>query len=449
MKKFIYILIFLMALLLAACGREIKPEFNSTTAPTGIPTVPSAPTDPTVALTPSNIANNANLIPGDTYDVWAFQKYFNESPWYNRALSCSFGNSVAISMEHFFNNGLDEEDMQDNSTFTNEERAYLHGKWCEKYGATPWVDAVKMPVKKLNEALAVLNITVKDIKLPEDWVYYDKTDSYYAHIVKTDPISVKDIIVTKVVRNGSTVQVYWMTNEPYRDIATNEVFVYGVKMVTTLKRLSFNGGQNFSYVIVSNLPGVYTPLTFAELSTPEDFAEFIKQEWWCWRAMGCTFEKPENISLEHYFYMGLENDESKPYVPLTKEEQARIDAAYKAKFGREPYTGETRLPVEGVKEALSFLGVTLEDVKIPDIWLYDDKTASYYCWKSDAYGLVGQAVIEVVKNTDGTVKVYWESEYGIWNTATQRSYPDGTKMVMTMQAMPDGGYRILSNLPVQ
>ena len=107
------------------------------------------------------------------------------------------------------------------------------------------------------------------------------------------------------------------------------------------------------------------------------------------------------------------------------------------------------MPVKEVKEALEVLGVTLEELTIPDEWIYHAKTDSYYFWKSDAYGVVGWSVTRVDKNTDGTVKIYWESTDGIWNTETNRFYPDGTKMVMTLQGKPDGGYLILSNVPVQ
>jgi len=93
--------------------------------------------------------------------------------------------------------------------------------------------------------------------------------------------------------------------------------------------------------------------------------------------------------------------------------------------------------------------VTLSDVKIPDNWIYYDKTDSYYFWKSDAYGVVGWSVTDVAKDDEGIVKVYWETSAMHHNTATGEFWPKGVKMVMTMQAKPDGGYLILSNLPVE
>ena len=146
--------------------------------------------------------------------------------------------------------------------------------------------------------------------------------------------------------------------------------------------------------------------------------------------------------------MGLERDESKVSVALTDAEKAAIDAAYRNKFGKDPYTGESRLPVEEMTNALSVLGVTLDDVTIPNDWIYDTETDSYYFWVSDAYGLTGWAIDRVEKASNGTVRLYWQS-YDNWNTQTNEPYPNGTKMVMTMQEKPDGSYLILSNVPTE
>lgn len=186
--------------------------------------------------------------------------------------------------------------------------------------------------------------------------------------------------------------------------------------------------------------------TTPAISEEDSFQKLIKDNWWYWRAIGCDFEKPEDVSLQHYFYMGYERVPSNDYAPLTDAQKIAIDAAYKSKFGKDPYTGESRLPAAEVKKGLSVLGVSLEDVKIPDDWIYDAETDSYYFWRSDAYGLTGWTVTKVEKS-DGIVKVYWESPL-IWNTQAQMSYPKGTKMVMTMQEKSDGSYLILSNVPL-
>ena len=182
----------------------------------------------------------------------------------------------------------------------------------------------------------------------------------------------------------------------------------------------------------------------------EKFQKLIKDNWWYWRALGCTFEKPEDISAEHFFYMGLSEEDEKTFdATIAAEEQAALDDIYRQEKGKDPPTvgSAIKLPVEGINKALSILDITIEDIEIPSHWLYYDKTNSYYFWVSDAYGAVGWKVTEVEKGTNGIVKVCWQSTDNIWNTTNETVYPDGTKMVMTLQEKADGGYIVLSNVP--
>ena len=54
---------------------------------------------------------------------------------------------------------------------------------------------------------------------------------------------------------------------------------------------------------------------------------------------------------------------------------------------------------------------------------------------------------------EGIVEVYWQvdgTKFSVkhFNTSTKEYFPDYiTKMVMTLQEMPGGTYRVLSNLP--
>ena len=184
----------------------------------------------------------------------------------------------------------------------------------------------------------------------------------------------------------------------------------------------------------------------AELSTAEDFEKFIRDNTWYWRAIGCIFEKPEEIPAWFYFYLGVGD-----YAQATGEELAFILDAFQKKNPNTEnldYAHEyIRLPVAKINGALSVLGVTVEDIQIPDRWVYFDKTDAYYFWVTDAYGVTGWTVTKVEKGTEGVVAVYWETEDYYWGDPTLASPSQGAKMVMTMQQMPDGTYRILSNVP--
>lgn len=186
----------------------------------------------------------------------------------------------------------------------------------------------------------------------------------------------------------------------------------------------------------------------AELSTAEDFKEFINNNRWYWRTLGCAFEKPEDLPAYYYFYLGIGETSQQ----LTAEEQAFAKDAYQKKNPNGYYdaVSDIKLPVAKINEAMSILGVTIEDIKIPDQWVYYDKTDSYYFWVSDAYGVDRWSVTKVEKGTEGIVAIYWEAQaYG--TPAEEQPVPGrivrGHKMVMTMQLQSDGTYRVLSNLP--
>ena len=180
------------------------------------------------------------------------------------------------------------------------------------------------------------------------------------------------------------------------------------------------------------------------LTPAEEFDQLIKDNEWYWRALGCTFAAPEEISLEYYFYNGV-GDKTKE----TKEELDFIVDAYKKK--NPGYNGQynyIRMPAAKLNEGLAILGLTLDDVKIPDSWAYYDKLDTYYSWRTDAYGVIGTETTKVEIGEDGIIKVYWQTDKSLFNTSTNEHYPSGTKkMVMTLQEMPDGTLRVLSNLP--
>lgn len=186
------------------------------------------------------------------------------------------------------------------------------------------------------------------------------------------------------------------------------------------------------------------------LETKEDFASYIKNtkidgKNYYVRALGCIFDKPENIPAWFYFYLGVgENGQ------FTQEETTFLANAFKEKNPNSDQSfafSAIKLPVEKINTALSVLGVTLKDIQIPDEWAYFDKTDSYYFWVTDAYGVTGWTVTKVEKGTNGIVAVYWETKEPYWGDPTREEPTNGAKMVMTMQAMPDGSYRILSNMP--
>ena len=177
----------------------------------------------------------------------------------------------------------------------------------------------------------------------------------------------------------------------------------------------------------------------------------LTNNYWYWRAAGCTFEKPEDISAKYYFYSGLHYTQRPNPNQFTNDEKVHLTAVWGAKYGENAWAGATKMPVAEINKALAYLGLTIENIWIPEEWTYYRITDSYYFYSTDTFGLAGHKVTELVKLKDGIVKIYWEvGEDAIHhNTATGEYYRNGVQYVMTLQEKTDGSYLILSNVPVE
>ena len=235
-----------------------------------------------------------------------------------------------------------------------------------------------------------------------------------------------------VTGNSVTVHTgFWYTSSSW--VSEWPVWSYLVRLIDA------EGAEHYYYFRVeySNTP---------VLQTAADFETYIRGNQWLIRALGCTFEKPEDISAKFYFYRGVDAN-----AQATGDELDFILNAFKQKNpNSDPEFAHNyiRLPVDTMNEALAVLGVTVADLKIPESWVYNAQTDAYYFWASDAYGVGRWKVTEIVKGVDGRVVVYWQTEDGLMNTATGEHYPSGTKnMAMLLQKQNDGTYRVLSNQP--
>ena len=186
------------------------------------------------------------------------------------------------------------------------------------------------------------------------------------------------------------------------------------------------------------------PPTEAEL-----FYTLLTQNYWYHRALSCTFADPTQLSAEFYFYNGLFPEDRESPSDYTEEEIAFLESVKPEGNFPEWWWQEThKLPAVKMNEALSILNVTLDDLQIPEAWIYDPATDAYYDCRFDAFGVVGVTVTDVVHLEKGVVQVYWSVSGPHLNTLTGEIVHD-PNMVITLQEQPDGSYLVLSNLPVQ
>lgn len=198
---------------------------------------------------PSEPATELPTEPSNPEDIAYFQELLStHNYWYWRIMSCTFADPKEISMEHMFYTGLAQEDRQVWSEFTDEEVAFLQD-WLRGtiWEEGQWTNAQKMPASGIDEALReYLGISLADVTIPEDWTYYQETDSYYA--VHTDAFGVIGTQVTAVDRGeDGIIRVYW-TIGFMLNTSTGE-YMENPLMVTTLQEKDDGG-----YYVLSNVP---------------------------------------------------------------------------------------------------------------------------------------------------------------------------------------------------
>ena len=181
-------------------------------------------------------------------------------------------------------------------------------------------------------------------------------------------------------------------------------------------------------------------------SEEEYFHSLLTDEYWYCRALGCTFTKPEEINAKFYFYAGLDIEDRLSSSTFNDAEIAFLSEQWKDPYGEDAWKNAHKLPTAKIEEALSILNVGLADITIPDEWVYFEQTDAYYDLRYDFYGVVGVTIKDVVTAGD-TVQVFWTTEM-VNNTFTGELMRN-PKMVISLQRLEDGSYRVLSNMPVQ
>ena len=171
--------------------------------------------------------------------------------WYGRIIGCVFEEPEDISLYYLFYNGLPYEERQNSSDFTDSEVAFLkdvavNSSWRDE---SVWVNAHKMPRQYISDVLNdYFGLTPDDVTIPEEWSYFEETDSYY--YIRSDGYGVNGFTVTGVQTDeNGLIYVYWTANY-IRDTRYEEMtFINEPKMVMVLEER-----QDGGYLILSNQP---------------------------------------------------------------------------------------------------------------------------------------------------------------------------------------------------
>lgn len=245
------ILLFLLgfSILLCACAHEAgplpttnptvpetseqlsaKPPASSVTTPPPETTVPEAtttpPSDPFAEY--YDILNTSVL--EDTYTLrWATGFVYDDPR--------------EINLFWLFYNGFLEDGSWE--SYTPEETAFL--KSCQELG--PY-DAQKRPAEKINTVLQTFfGISLSNVTsgIPERWVYYEGTDSYYT--THGDCSFPEPFTITNVESDADgTLRIYYTLNNSYSIVITSDgEFIEAKSLVLTLRPT-----ENGTYQAVSN-----------------------------------------------------------------------------------------------------------------------------------------------------------------------------------------------------
>ena len=193
----------------------------------------------------------SNLPLQSTIDREYFEQLLKGDEWYGRIIGCVFEEPEDISLYYLFYNGLPYEERQNSSDFTDSEVAFLkdvavNSSWRDE---SVWVNAHKMPRQYISDVLNdYFGLTPDDVTIPEEWSYFEETDSYY--YIRSDGYGVNGFTVTGVQTDeNGLIYVYWTANY-IRDTRYEEMtFINEPKMVMVLEER-----QDGGYLILSNQP---------------------------------------------------------------------------------------------------------------------------------------------------------------------------------------------------
>lgn len=177
--------------------------------------------------------------------------------------------------------------------------------------------------------------------------------------------------------------------------------------------------------------------TLNNFSEYEALLDFSAEPNWLSRAIGCVFEKPEDVDLYFMFYLGVEHPGS--WDEISEESRQSLIGQ-----GFWPELDLQIMPVEKLEEALqATFGIGLANVTIPEHWGYIEAEDAYCSNHSDAY-FPGVPVIVDVEDDGTDVFIHYTIE-GYYDTAADK-FMDRAELTLHLERTGDGRLLAVSNL---
>ena len=160
---------------------------------------------------------------------------------------------------------------------------------------------------------------------------------------------------------------------------------------------------------------------------------------WYNRVLACQFERPEELPLDYFFYLGVP-DQGQWDTFGTHETNYLVGQGFKTEMGVQ------KMPRANLDEILQeYFGCSVSDVVIPENWLYYDETDSYYSNRNDSYTIRMFEITAITEETDGIVRIDYTVTQYYRNTETGE-FLNNPQLTMTLKINDDGNYAVLSNM---
>ncbi|MBQ8237212.1 MAG: M56 family metallopeptidase [Oscillospiraceae bacterium] len=408
-----------LVLVIALAALAVGCTFTGTPEETAEPTEP-----PTESMTEEVTEEPTELLtePVDNRQL-EFQNLFRSGEdWlYNMAAGVVFTRPQDVDLYYLFYNGVGYSGGWD--FLPKSDRVLL-----ENRGFMLEMDLQVMPAQMLEKKLQrYFGVGLDEVRIPTEWVYSVVTDTYYSNH--------NDALGSGVTVNGyaenedGTVTLYMVVDAVYvhacQDYHRDEL------MFMTL-RPSDAGWQ-----MVSNVIGSISA-SHEHMAKIDYYQNLLG---WSggldyFRALGTTFNTPEDADLYYFFYGGA--DVTADWDELDEYERNLLLAqGFSEDFDIQ------KLPGDVMEERLQrYFGLGLDAFRIPEEWASDPETETWYTNHSDAW-LPVVTVTGVEEYEDGTVRVYLRVDCVIDDTG---EYVSDAGTVLTLRRTEDGSYRMVSHM---
>ena len=286
------------------------------------------------------------------------------------------------------------------------------------------MDIQIMPAALLEEKLQrYFGVGLDDVKIPRGWAYSPDTDTYYSN--HNDALGCGVTVMGHENLPDGSVLVHLTVDA----VQVGEDWYWETPMDMTLRPV------DGVWQIVSNVFAQGAPA--AEVRDLEYYQALMRWDsgFDYFLAAGSVFNTTEDLDLYHFFYNGV--GIAAGWDMLSAEERDLL----LAKGFREDMDIQM-LPGSVMEEKLQqYFGLGLEDFHIPEQWASDPEMEVWYSNHNDAWA--PQVTVNSFEEyEDGMVRLYMTVDLVMDHT---REYVSNADMIMTLDRMADGSFRIITN----